>query len=230
MTASDRSASLVPCLVGHRRRDARDDPHHFVLCHFHLPPIASLMRLPPSAYIRLVRPRTDPASSSSPSHRTAEASTLTPPTRSGETRCIRLVWRLTTGERVGRLVTPGGGTARGKIPGLGSYHTRRPHAAPPFGLPRCIRDPVRIGRSDGGPRSHLERLAREMAIVDRADRPAHDEPRVEIQDRPQVGLAILADPQFARIPHPSLIRSFGGDVLLQQIRGDRLLVIAIAPG
>jgi hypothetical protein len=51
------------------------------------------------------------------------------------------------------------------------------------------------------------RLDREMAIVDRADRPADDKPGIQIQDDRQVGLPVLANAQLAGVTDPALIRS-----------------------
>src|SRR3954470_24777672 len=54
---------------------------------------------------------------------------------------------------------------------------------------------------------HLERLDREMAIVDGADGPADDEPGKQVQDHREVRLALLTDAELARVTDPPLIRS-----------------------
>jgi hypothetical protein len=66
-----------------------------------------------------------------------------------------------------------------------------------------------------------------MTIVDRADGPADDEPGIEIQNHRQVGFPVLADAEFARVPDPPLIGSLRREVLLQQVVGHRLIVIAV---
>lgn len=76
-------------------------------------------------------------------------------------------------------------------------------------------------------RGHLERLDGQIAIVDHADRPSHHEAGVQVQDRRKVCLAVLADAQLVRIPDPSLMRSVGREVRLQEIRGDGLLMISV---
>ena len=53
---------------------------------------------------------------------------------------------------------------------------------------------------------HLERLDRQVPIIDRADGPADDEPRVQVEDRGQIQLAALADHELGRVADPSLIR------------------------
>jgi hypothetical protein len=66
-----------------------------------------------------------------------------------------------------------------------------------------------------------------MAIVDRADRPADDKPGIQIQDHRQVGFPVLADAQFTRVADPPLIGSLGGELLLQEVVCNGLIVIAI---
>ena len=72
----------------------------------------------------------------------------------------------------------------------------------------------------------LERLQRQVPIVDRADRPADDEPREQIEDRRQIQLAALADDELGRVADPALIRRVGRELPVEQIRRDRLVVIA----
>src|SRR6266849_3522877 len=45
---------------------------------------------------------------------------------------------------------------------------------------------------------HLERLDRQVAIIDRADRPPHDEPGEQVEDRREIELAALADDELRR--------------------------------
>ena len=54
---------------------------------------------------------------------------------------------------------------------------------------------------------HLERLDRQVPIVDRADGPADDEPREQIEDRREVELAAAADDELRRVADPALIRA-----------------------
>src|SRR3954451_8946684 len=73
---------------------------------------------------------------------------------------------------------------------------------------------------------HLERLDREMPVVDRAHGPADDIPRVQIQDRGDEQLRAAADEKLRRVADPALIRPARGELPIQHVAGDRLIVIA----
>ena len=65
-----------------------------------------------------------------------------------------------------------------------------------------------------------------MPVVDRADRPADDEPREQVEDRRQIQLAALADDELGGVADPAPIRRVGRELPVEQIRRDRLVVIA----
>ena len=73
---------------------------------------------------------------------------------------------------------------------------------------------------------HLERLDRQMPVVHRADRPADDEPREQIEDHRQVELAAAADDELGGVADPPLIRRGRLELPVEQIGGHRLVVIA----
>src|SRR5439155_4094502 len=73
---------------------------------------------------------------------------------------------------------------------------------------------------------HREGLDREMAIVDGADRPAHDEAGEQIQNRGQIEFPALADDELGGIADPALIRGVGRELPIEQIRGNRLAMMA----
>jgi hypothetical protein len=56
---------------------------------------------------------------------------------------------------------------------------------------------------------HREGLQREPPVIDRTDRPADDEPRVQVENRGQIQLGVLADPELRGVADPSLIRPGG---------------------
>src|SRR5262245_18783437 len=72
---------------------------------------------------------------------------------------------------------------------------------------------------------HLERLDGQVPIVHRAERPAHDETGVQIQDRGQVQLAAAGDHKLRRVPDPELIRNSRLEALPQEIARHRLVVV-----
>src|SRR5947209_7589850 len=63
-------------------------------------------------------------------------------------------------------------------------------------------------------------------VVDRADRPAHDEPREQVEDGGQIQRPALADDELGGVADPASIRRVGGELSVEQIRRDRLIVIA----
>ena len=65
-----------------------------------------------------------------------------------------------------------------------------------------------------------------MSIVDRADGPADDEPREQVEDRRQIQLPALANHELRRVADPAPIRRVGRELPVEQIRRDRLIVIA----
>jgi hypothetical protein len=64
---------------------------------------------------------------------------------------------------------------------------------------------------------HVERFDGQMPIVDGADRPPHGERREQIAHDGEVPFAILTNAQLADVADPSLIRSVGRELLLQQM-------------
>ncbi len=54
---------------------------------------------------------------------------------------------------------------------------------------------------------HVEGLAHKMAIVDRTDRPANQEARVEVEDRREIELPTAADHELGGIADPALTNS-----------------------
>jgi hypothetical protein len=80
----------------------------------------------------------------------------------------------------------------------------------------------------------MRRLERRIArpkvaspFVDGTHGPADDEPREHVQDHGEVELAALADDEFAGVARPALIGGLGRALLLQQIGGHGLIVIAV---
>src|SRR6185369_3800726 len=70
----------------------------------------------------------------------------------------------------------------------------------------------------------LQRPTRQMAVIHRADCPAHDDPGIEIQDRGKVELAVSRQ-ELRRVSDPTTIGCFGLEVSGEQIRCDRLIVL-----
>ena len=73
---------------------------------------------------------------------------------------------------------------------------------------------------------HVERPQREMPVVDGAQRPADDEARVEIQDGREIELGAAGDDELARVADPALIGPLGRELPVEDIGGDRLIVLA----
>jgi hypothetical protein len=73
---------------------------------------------------------------------------------------------------------------------------------------------------------HVERLHRDMAVVHRAEGPADDEPREQVEDDREVQLA-LRRAQLGGVPNPSLVRPLGREVAREQILSHRLPVVAV---
>ena len=65
-----------------------------------------------------------------------------------------------------------------------------------------------------------------MAIIDRTDRPADQEPRVEVGDRREIELPAAADHKLGRVANPPLVRRVRDEVLHEHIRRDGLVRIA----
>ena len=65
-----------------------------------------------------------------------------------------------------------------------------------------------------------------MPVIDRTDGPADDEAGEQIEDRRQIQLAALADHELGRVADPAPIRRVGRELPIEQIRRDRLVVIA----
>jgi hypothetical protein len=72
---------------------------------------------------------------------------------------------------------------------------------------------------------HLQGVDRHMPVVHGADGPPHDEPREQIQYRREVELAAAADDELGRVADPPLIRRVRLKLPVQEIGGDRLVVI-----
>src|ERR687895_676856 len=75
------------------------------------------------------------------------------------------------------------------------------------------------------PERHLERFDRQVPVIDRAHGPAHDEPRVQVEDRRQVQLATLADDELGGVADPALIRRVCRELTVEEIARHRLIVI-----
>jgi hypothetical protein len=73
---------------------------------------------------------------------------------------------------------------------------------------------------------HAQGPEREMPVVDGADGPSGDVAREQIEDHRQRQLAALANNELGRVADPPVIRRFRGELPLEQIRRDRLVVIA----
>src|SRR3954447_7079388 len=65
-----------------------------------------------------------------------------------------------------------------------------------------------------------------MPIVDGAEGPADDVPRVQIQNRGNEQLRAAADQKLRGVADPPVIRAVGGELPIQHVGGDRLIVIA----
>jgi hypothetical protein len=65
-----------------------------------------------------------------------------------------------------------------------------------------------------------------VAIVDGAERPAHDERGIEIEDSGEMELRAAADHELGRVAHTPLIRPLGVELTRQHIGGDGLIVLA----
>ena len=73
---------------------------------------------------------------------------------------------------------------------------------------------------------HLERLDGEVPVIHGTDRPAHDKPGEEIQNRHEVQLAAGPDDELRGIADSALIGPVRVEGLLEELVGDRLVVIA----
>ena len=73
---------------------------------------------------------------------------------------------------------------------------------------------------------HLERLDREPAIIDRAEGPADDEPRVQIEHRGQIELLAVPDHEFGRVADPPLVRRVRAKLPIEHVGGDGIVVVA----
>ena len=75
---------------------------------------------------------------------------------------------------------------------------------------------------------HVERPHDEMAIVDRADGPADQEARVEIENRREIELPAAADHELRRVAGPPLVRRVRDEVLREYVRRDGLVVMVLS--
>ena len=73
---------------------------------------------------------------------------------------------------------------------------------------------------------HLERLDGQVPIIHGAHRPTDDEPGEEVEDHREVELAAGADDELGGVADPALIRGVRLELAVEQIRRDRLIVIA----
>src|SRR5215203_6477711 len=64
---------------------------------------------------------------------------------------------------------------------------------------------------------HVEGSQRQVTIVYRAQCPADDEARVEIEDRREIQLGVAADHELRGIANPALIRPLGGELSIKHI-------------
>lgn len=67
---------------------------------------------------------------------------------------------------------------------------------------------------------HLEGSDRQVAIIDRADRPAHAAPRVQIQNGRQGELATARRHHLGRVADPSLVRALGLEAAFKHVGRD----------
>jgi hypothetical protein len=74
---------------------------------------------------------------------------------------------------------------------------------------------------------HLERLQRQPSIIDGADRPADHEPGIQIENRRQIQLGVLANDELGRVADPALIRTRRNEVAIEYVGRDRVVVIAV---
>jgi hypothetical protein len=73
----------------------------------------------------------------------------------------------------------------------------------------------------------LQRAHRKVPIVDGAQRPGDDEPRMQIENRrEEEPTTTIADEQLRRVPDPALVRKCGLEAPLEQIRRHRLIMLA----
>src|SRR5215203_6714678 len=73
---------------------------------------------------------------------------------------------------------------------------------------------------------HVEGSQRQVTIVYRAQCPADDEARVEIEDRREIQLGVAADNELRGIANPALIRPLGGELSIKHIGRHGLVVLA----
>jgi len=73
---------------------------------------------------------------------------------------------------------------------------------------------------------HPEGFQRQVPIICGADGPADDEAREQIEDRREIQFAAFPDDELRGIADPPPIRRLGCELSVEQIRGDRLVVIA----
>lgn len=115
-----------------------------------------------------------------------------------------------------------------------TFSTRTPANMLPEGSFRDSKPPLLRTMDDrpqpclGAPtlQRHFECLDCQVPVVHRADRPADDEARVEVKDRGQIELAALADHELGGVAHPPLIRRLCCELSIEQIVGDRQVVVA----
>ena len=65
-----------------------------------------------------------------------------------------------------------------------------------------------------------------MAVIHGTQRPADDEPGMQIHDGRQIQLGAAADEELRRVADPTLIRTLGDEPSLEHTAGDGLIVIA----
>jgi hypothetical protein len=68
---------------------------------------------------------------------------------------------------------------------------------------------------------------RQLPIVARADGPADDEPREQIEDGHKVQFPAVPDHELGRVANPPLIRGLGRELAVEEIGRDRLVVVAV---
>jgi len=117
----------------------------------------------------------------------------------------------------------GAHTAEQRMPGQEPLVQSRAILAPPVGM-----DDDTLGHLSP-PQSHLQRLADQVGGHPFGKRPADDQPGIEVDDHGQVEPPLFG-PEIGDIAHPLLVGGRGAEVLLQQVRRHRQIVLRIRGG
>lgn len=74
----------------------------------------------------------------------------------------------------------------------------------------------------------VERTQHQVPVVDRAERPADDVARVQVEDRSEEAARAVADGDLRRVTHSALVGRVRLELPSEQVGRDRLLVLAHA--